>query len=79
MVDSDLSPSTRGFRGFPQLWKFLWKFRLFDVPPSMPALIYRAPLKAKVCEGQYLLAFFTSSPVIPASHRLYRGRKCQFS
>jgi hypothetical protein len=65
--------------GFPQLWKNLWKFRPFDVPPSMPALIYRDPRGAKVREGLYFLGFFAARPVVRTSHRRYCGRKCQFS
>jgi hypothetical protein len=65
--------------GFPQLWKNLWKFRLFDVPPSMPALIYRDPRGAKVREGLYFLVFFAAVLVVPASHPRYGRRKCQFS
>ena len=65
--------------GFPQLWKNLWKFRLFDVPPSMPALIHRISRGAKVREGLFFLGFFAVQLVVRASHRRYRGRKCQFS
>jgi hypothetical protein len=80
MVDSILLANIRNtIQGFPQLWKNLWKFRLFDVPPSMPASIHRNSRGAKVREGLYFPVFFTSKPVACASHRRYRGRKCQFS
>lgn len=66
-------------QGFPQLWKILWKFRLFDVHPSMPALFYRVSFEAKVHEGLFFLGFLHITHVTSPLLRLYTRRKCQFS
>jgi hypothetical protein len=66
-------------RGFPQLWKNLWKIRLFAMRLSLPALKLRHSARAKVREDAILLAISAFSRVTPALHRCDSGRKCQFS
>jgi hypothetical protein len=66
-------------QGFPQLWKNLWKIRVFAGSPPVPALKYRHSMEAKVQEGAIFLVFLPASRVTPASHRCDSGRKCQFS
>jgi hypothetical protein len=64
--------------GFPQLWKNLWKIRLFAMHPPRPALNFRHSVQAKVHEGAILLGISRVRRVTSALHRCDSRRKCQF-
>jgi len=64
--------------GFPQLWKNLWKIRLFAMHPPRPALNFRHSVQAKVHEGAILLGISGVRRVTSALHRCDSRRKCQF-